>query len=60
MFTSENEDMDVSVPMPVDLKSLLCMNCEKMTSQAALLKIIASHFSGRDINMQTRLFIGMD
>jgi hypothetical protein len=39
-------------PLPNDLLSLFKINRESSVSQAARLKIIKSHFSGYDINMQ--------
>jgi len=39
-------------PFPNDLSSLLQINRESSVSQAARLKIINSHFSGSEINMQ--------
>lgn len=46
--------------IPDDLASLLRMNSENTVSQAARLKIIKTHFSGRDINMQIQPFMDMD
>jgi hypothetical protein len=47
-----------TVQLPNELKDLLAINKENSVSQAARLKIIKTHFSGRQINMQP--FTDMD
>jgi hypothetical protein len=47
-----------TVQLPNDLKDLLAINKENSVSQAARLKIINTHFSGRQIKMQP--FTDMD
>ena len=45
--------------MPEDLKYLLQLNRDNSKSQAARLKIIKTHFSGREINMQPFTKMGL-
>ena len=45
--------------LPQDLRSLLQLNRENIESQAARRKINATHFSGREINMQPFMDMGL-
>jgi hypothetical protein len=45
--------------LPQDLRSLLQLNRENIQSQAARIKIIATHFSGCEINMQPFMDMGL-
>jgi hypothetical protein len=46
--------------LPLDLLSLLKINRESSVSQAARLKIINTHFSGSEINMQPFLEMSLN
>lgn len=50
--TLERLCSDVHTPLPEDLRSLLWINEENYPSQAARLKIIKTHLSEHEINMQ--------
>jgi hypothetical protein len=54
----EDEDEQLMAKLPIELKTLLQINKENNKSQAARLKIINTHFSGNDINMEP--FMKMD
>jgi Ran GTPase-activating protein (RanGAP) involved in mRNA processing and transport len=53
-----NRGVLTSDRLPDDLASLLRLNGKNTVSQAARLKIIKSHFSGREINMQPFIDMG--
>jgi hypothetical protein len=54
----EDEEEQIMAKLPEELKTLLQINKENYKSQAARLKIINTHFSGNDINMEP--FMKMD
>ena len=48
----DREDDQLKITLPEDLMNLLQLNKENSPNEAARLKIIMTHFSGHEINMQ--------